>query len=247
MPMNSGGARLAAGETATVELPSTSSYVSALGLIAHELRSPGSIVAGYLRLLQQDSDGLSARQLRMVDEAARACGRMLVLLQEIGELASLEGSAVVPAPAAVRVFDICVDTLKSLSLDSSNGRTPVFTSHEPDRSAIVDGNAAWLKRAFGAIMAATAREHRSEVLDCRGFVLDGVDGGRSQAVIAFGSQAVIADRESLVAHRAPFDRWRGGTGLSLPIACRIVEAHGGSIWSPPGAESRTAVWALPIA
>ena len=83
---------------ANVEAPSTL-YLSSLGLVAHEMRSPASIVSGYLRLLQQDSDGLSARQRRMVDEAGRACGRMRMLLQEIGELASLGELSWFPRPA----------------------------------------------------------------------------------------------------------------------------------------------------
>jgi signal transduction histidine kinase len=207
------------------------------------MRSPASIVSGYLRLLQQDSDGLSARQRRMVDEAGRACGRMLTLLQEIGELTSIEGTVLVPSTTAVQVFDLCRDALKSLSSEAENGTTPVFTCHEPGRSATVDGNAAWLKRAFVALMAAIAREHRAEALECHGFI---GDGDCPRAVIAFGPCGIF-NRDSLLAHRATFDRWRGGTGLSVPIACRIVEVHGGTVWSPPGADSRAVVCALPIA
>jgi signal transduction histidine kinase len=209
------------------------------------MRSPASIVSGYLRLLQQDSDGLSARQRRMVDEAGRACGRMLVLLQEIGELASLEGTVLVPSPTAVQVFDLCGDALKSLSAEAENGMTPVFTCHEPGRSATVDGNAAWLKRAFVALMAATAREYRAEALECHGFIGD--EHGCPRAMMAFGPCGIFSSQDNLIAHRDTFDRWRGGTGLSVPIACRTIEMHGGSVWSPPGAHSRAVVWALPIA
>ena len=217
-------------------------YISSLDLVAHEIRSPASIVSGYLRLLQQDSDGLSARQRRMVDEAGRACGRMLTLLHEIGELASLERIVLVPAPTAVQVFDVCGDALKSLSAE--NGPAAVFTRHDPGASAIVDGNAAWLKRAFVALMAATAREHRAEALECHGFIGD--EDGCPRAAIAFGPCGIF-NRDSLIAHRDTFDRWRGGTGLSVPIACRIIELHGGRVWSPPGADSRAVGWALPIA
>jgi signal transduction histidine kinase len=209
------------------------------------MRSPGSIVSGYLRLLQQDSDGLSARQRKMVDEAGRACGRMLALLQEIGELASLESMAPVPAPMGVQIFDLCDEALKSVSVEAENGPAPAFTCHERDRQATVDGNAAWLKRAFGALMAATAREHRAEPLECHAFVVDTNDC--QQAVVAFGPRDLSFKQEDLMARRETFDRWRGGTGLSLPIACRIIEAHGGSVWSPAGAQSRASVWTLPIA
>jgi signal transduction histidine kinase len=31
-----------------------------------------------------------------------------------------------------------------------------------------------------------------------------------------------------------FDEWRGGVGLSLAVARRILSAHGGHIWGAPG-------------
>jgi hypothetical protein len=31
---------------------------------------------------------------------------------------------------------------------------------------------------------------------------------------------------------APFDEKRGGLGLVVPIACRIVARYGGRVWSP---------------
>jgi signal transduction histidine kinase len=237
------GPPLALCRTDTVEASAT--YISALGLIAHEMRSPGSIVSGYLRLLQQDSDGLSARQRKMVDDAGRACGRMLALLQEIGELASLERMTPVPAPMGVQVFDLCDEALKNMSVEGESGPAPRFMCPERDRSATVNGNAAWLKRAFGALMAATAREHLAEALECHGFVVDANES--QQAVIAFGPRDLSFKPEDLMARRDEFDRWRGGTGLSLPIACRIIEAHGGIVWSPAGTQSRTSVWTLPIA
>ena len=221
-------------------------YIDALALVAHELRSPASVVSGYLRLLQQDPDGLTGHQRRMADEAGRACTRMLRLLQEVGELASLESSEPVPGPIGVPVFSICHDALKSADLQTADGQTPVFMCAESDRSVVVDGNATWLKRAFGALMAATVREHRTEPLECHGFVCQGGEGSRD-AVIVFGPRGLGASRDDLAARGETFNRWRGGTGLSLPIACRIIEAHNGRVWSPGGAGSRASAWSLPIA
>jgi signal transduction histidine kinase len=45
----------------------------------------------------------------------------------------------------------------------------------------------------------------------------------------------------------PFDEWRGGLGMALPIARRVIEAHGGALWSGAGARSRAAAaLALPL-
>ena len=180
----------------------------------------------------------------MVDEASRACARALHVLQEIGELTTLESSEPVCAPAGVQVFRVCRDALTS-GIVPDGGQSPAFICADGDSPALVDGNAAWLMRAFTALMAATAREHGTGTLECHGFVSD--HGDQPSAVIAFGSTGFASTRESLVTDRRAFDRWRGGTGLSLPIACRIIEAHGGSVWSPAGAGARTSVWNLPLA
>jgi signal transduction histidine kinase len=44
-----------------------------------------------------------------------------------------------------------------------------------------------------------------------------------------------------------FDEWRGGSGLSLGVARRVIEAHGGRIWSPAEDAKAGAVIALPHA
>jgi signal transduction histidine kinase len=202
-------------------------------------------VSGYLRLLQQDADGLNPRQHRMIDEAGRACSRMLRLLQEIGELSSVESSAPARAPLGVPVFSICCEAIEAAEAPDG-AQVPLFNCTDVDRAAVVDGDAAWLKRAFGALIAATLREHGSAPLECQGFVSD--ENGASYAVIVFGPRGIGANRDDVLANRNVFDRWRGGTGLSLPIACRIIEAHGGSVWAPARSDSRSAsAWNLPIA
>jgi signal transduction histidine kinase len=218
--------------------------IGALALVSHELRTPASIMSGYLRLLQQDSDGFTPRQRRMMDEAGRACGRVLALLQEISEFATLEGSDPAAASMSVPVFAVCDEAMKAAAV-KTGAEPAVFTMDPGDRSAVVDGNPAWLKRAFGALIAAAAREYSTEPFECHGFISD-ASGGR-HAVMLCGPRGVSANREDLIARRGEFDRWRGGTGLSLPIACRIIEAHGGSVWSPGGADSRASIWNLPIA
>jgi hypothetical protein len=45
--------------------------------------------------------------------------------------------------------------------------------------------------------------------------------------------------------RAPFDAWRGGHGLALPLACRTISDAGGEIWQLPGVRGAVGV-ALPV-
>jgi hypothetical protein len=102
-----------------------------------------------------------------------------------------------------------------------------------------------LKRAFAAMIEATAREYGTDQLECLGF-LDDRDLNAPKAVIACGPPGLHAKRDALVSNRTTFDRWRGGTGLSVPIACRIIESHGGDVWTAGLDGARpTCVWSLP--
>jgi hypothetical protein len=53
------------------------------------------------------------------------------------------------------------------------------------------------------------------------------------------------DRAALVSHPPEvFDPWRGGHGIALPLACRIVAEAGGRIWTYANARGAVGI-ALP--
>ena len=66
-----------------------------------------------------------------------------------------------------------------------------------------------------------------------------IDTAPAWAVLAVGDETLLP---SLIdAGRGtppPFDEWRGGLGLALPVARRVIEALGGALWSAPGERPR---------
>ena len=89
--------------------------------------------------------------------------------------------------------------------------------------------AARLRAAFGAIFHALLREKPGPCIVVADRRLVRKDG-QSSAVIVVAEEAGVQ-----AAYDAPagaFDEKRGGVGLSLPIARRVIEAHGGRLWSP---------------
>jgi signal transduction histidine kinase len=222
-----------------------------ISLIAHELRSPAAVVAGYLRLLLKSSAQSTFAPERkipdtaqtMIEEANRSCGRLLGLVRELGDLAGLEESDAFPSPARVHIFSLCDEVVREAALE---GGAVTFSCAAIDRLATVGGDPGRLKQALAAFVAVVLRERGTQPLEVCGFVSR--ERGSPLALIALGDPGIAARRDDVLANRAvSFDRWRGGTGMSLPIAYRIVEAHGGSVWSLPGESHAACALSLPLA
>src|SRR3954470_6261837 len=74
----------------TKGMASEESYPKLISLAVHELRSPASVVVGYLRMLQRDDEPLSDRQRKMVDEAEKSCARLVALIAALSEVGKID-------------------------------------------------------------------------------------------------------------------------------------------------------------
>lgn len=216
-----------------------------LSLAVHEFRTPMTVVAGYIRMLLKDRGGpLNDQQRRLLEEAEKSCARLSALLAEMSELGALE--------KRTATFNRSTVDLRALLRDSIEGLPDV-----PERDVAIDiatgdgpaplqGDPVRLKAAFIALLHSLRRE---VVVSPRLLVREStrrVDG-RVASWIAIGDEEQIgalqsASAESLVA----FDEWRGGCGMSLPIARRVIDAHGGAVWSPPTGAKTAAVIMMPL-
>jgi signal transduction histidine kinase len=223
---------------------SADSYPALLSLAVHEFRTPVSVVGGYLRMLQRDDDPpMSERQRRMVDEAEKSCARLVTLIAELSEIGKLDGGTIAIAKQPVDLFPLVAEVAEHVH-EARERDVRLMIRGEPD-GARVDGDAARLRSTFDAIFRAILREKAGPstvVAERRRETLD----GRVCAVV------VVADDGSVqAAYDGPagvFDERRGGMGLALPLARRVVQQHGGRIWSPASEPlSRTAaIVAIPI-
>jgi len=209
-----------------------------MALLAHEMRSPGAVVAGYLRMLKTSGVDLPAREQKMIEEANRSCGRLMHIVQELSDLGELETQELSRAPLAI--FTLCDDVVQTVSHE---GADVSFVCDDADREAVIEGHEARLKQAVSSLIASLVRERGSAPIEARGFVSR---ASAPTALIAFGDPGAVASAADVLKHQQePFDRWRGGMGLSLPIAHRIVQAHRGVLWALPGSRATCAL-SLPL-
>jgi signal transduction histidine kinase len=227
---------------------SAAEYAELLSLTSHELRTPASVLGGYLRMLLKDTTSpLTERQRKMLEEAEKSSARMVALISEISDLAKIDSGA---TPLGGDPFDLFT------ALDDMAGRVQVpddrvvtFDVRGAARGAIVTGDSARVVNAFAACSRAVIREQPADahvVLDRR------ISRGGSQtSALVVIARADDLDRAAASA-AAPFDEHRGGMGLALPIARRIIERHGGTIRSPQdgaagdGSLRRAILVSLPI-
>jgi len=198
-----------------------------LSLTAHEFRSPLTVVSGYIRMLLKERAGpVSDQQRHLLEEAEKSCTRMSALLAEVSDLAHLEAGS---APFNRNTVDV-LQLLREIVAE-----IPAL----PDRAVAIDvdgeagqvhGDAVRLKSALSSVLLALRRELvTSDRLAVRVDGSNGTEGPRVRVTIGDADRIdeLLASGPSVL---APFDEWRGGNGLSLTNARRVIEAHAGGIW-----------------
>src|SRR5215467_5459928 len=98
-------AKLSAPTSSPHALAASEGYARLLSLAVHEFRTPASVVAGYLRMLQRDADTpLAPRHRKMVDEAEKSCARLVAIVAELSEISKLDAGLITLTSERFDVF-----------------------------------------------------------------------------------------------------------------------------------------------
>jgi signal transduction histidine kinase len=191
----------------------------AFHLFIHDLRAPLSVAQGYLRLLQQNRLDADADRQRALAQTMDALGRIGRLCEDatafLAEPASTDGpvSTLQAATLVERVRDGCMAQGVALDFQVESPLSGTVRRVQLDRVA----------QSLAVILCAVRRATRNQTV--RVSVLE--EGKEVRFLLGCDEdRAALASR-----HAGTFDPWRGGHGIALPLACRIVTEAGGRIWT----------------
>jgi signal transduction histidine kinase len=210
-------------------------YPPLISLAVHEFRTPASVVGGYLRMLQKDQESpMSERQSRMIDEAEKSCARLVAVVAELSDIGKLDSGAIKLAREPLELFSL-IEKVAELTHEASE-RDVHLRLIGPSSGASVTGDTTRLRVAFDAIFRAILREKPGPTTVVAERRLETRDGDPCAVLIVADDGRV---QEAYDQSPVAFDDHRGGMGLALPLARRVIEGHGGRIWSPAGTAGST--------
>jgi len=208
-----------------------------LSCMSHEMRTPLNAVVGYTSMLLQGMAGaLSVDQTRMlarVDENGR---RLLSLINDVLDIARLEGDRMPVTPTEFQVPELVGEVLRELEpmaaesgltifAEASPGAPPLFNDRQKTKQILL----TLLVNALKFTPAGTVRVGCSFDPVCHRFLIDVEDTGVG---------IPVEDQPGLFADFGLPGQSRvgAGAGLGLSIALRLARLMGGaiSLVSEPG-------------
>jgi len=196
-------------------------------------------------LLREQAGAVTDQQRKMLEETAKSCARMGALIAEMSELERVEAGDMIVAGASFDLAALIVELGGRLTEGEDRGVCLEVRASGPVQ---VIGDRVRLGAVVKALMLATLQERDEPgviVVECS--MLS--DTSQTWAIVTIGDETTTSLLLDVARDVPPhFDEWREGLGFALPVGRRVVEAHGGAMWSAPaGAPHTGSALRLPVA
>ncbi len=213
-----------------------------LATLSHELRMPLTAIQGYSSALLMEEVGWSDEKrqefLRLIEDE---CNNMQSMLKDILDSSLIDVDQLVIERQPARIPIIAREVAAEFQRRTEAHRIMVdFAASFP----ILEVDARWLKQVFRNILD-NAMKYSPE----GGLIVIRGEERPHDVVVVIADQGIGISPENLIPLFERYYRVRSatnlhipGTGLGLPVARAIVEAHGGRIWAESNLDEGTTIY-----
>jgi signal transduction histidine kinase len=194
------------------------------GSLAHEIKNPLSVIRMNMELLAEDFEDPvtpeEQRTLRKIETVQRQCTRLDNLLRDFLKFARLNDLALTPGSlndVVDRVLDFFQPQAKRQGIDFVRYLDPALPSIKLDEQTLHAALMNLVKNSVEAMEDGGQLLARTRLIRT-GVALDLIDTGSG-----------MDSQTALHMFDAFYSTKNGGSGLGLPTARKIIEAHGGRI------------------
>lgn len=215
-----------------------------LSIASHQLRTPLSIIRGYIAMMQENSYGkLSKAQIDVVGKVRTSAETLIELVNHLLNVSRIESGRITVTTEEVDLTKICVDVSSFLSLKAKEQKLDLECKAK--KMPKVMGDPSKVKEVImnlveNALKYTEAGSVTVNFFDEPKFVKVEVrDTGRGLTKDDLGKLFQKFSRGS-----ASADNRVSGTGLGLYVCKRLVEAMGGEIWAESEGQGKGSVFAF---
>lgn len=200
-------------------------------LVSHQLRSPLVSIQQYFEVMLEGFAGnVSSKQKHMLGEASKRIDELLTLINDWLNMSRVEADNLMEKSETVALAPILSETIELLKPLAEAKKITLETDFHGNFSA-VRGDGESLKQAFTNLVSNGIDYNREG-----GTVTISIREQDNHLVVEISDTGIGISQENLHFIFDEFFRVKtkesrsvAGSGLGLPIAKRIIEAHNGSI------------------
>jgi signal transduction histidine kinase/ligand-binding sensor domain-containing protein len=209
-----------------------------LANVSHELRTPLNAIIGFATVLQRDQETFNERQMRFIHNIAVSGEHLLVLINDILDLAKVEAGKMILELGPVSLSEILGGVTRVIKGITMTRHIEVEVDLDPAIGTFVADGAKLKQIVYNLVSNALkfSPDHSTvRVVAKRVGAPDSITGdeGLSISVIDQGigiapeHQEMIFDEFKQI--HLPLEKRPAGTGLGLALVKKYVELHEGSV------------------